>query len=326
MAQAPAGCSSSSPNPFQISTVNISSSATKRDLGDIQRRQLAGALTITLTDGVLKDQAGRQGYIASNYQFQFDAPVQDGARETSGFSLCSNGSLALGGSTVWYQCLSGTFYNLYSQAIREQDCIAIHIQAVNQGAGVSQITDGQPQATSAGPVISQITDGQPQATSPGAVVSQISDGQPQATAPGPVVSQISDGQPQATAPGPVVSQISDGQPQATAPAGPVVSQISDGQPQATAPAGPVVSQISDGQPQASAPAGPVVSQISDGQPQAPAPTGPVVSQISDGQPQAPAPTGNVTTPTLPAFTGAAASNGANLGAFAAGLMGLFALL
>lgn len=308
MAQTPEGCSSSSPNSFQISTVNISSSATKRDLGDIQRRQLAGALTMQLTDGVLRDQAGRQGYIASNYQFQFDAPVQAGARETSGFSLCSNGSLALSGTTVWYQCLSGTFYNLYSQAIREQDCIAIHIQAVNQGAGVSQITDGQPQATSPG-VVSQITDGQPQATSPGAVVSQISDGQPQATSPGPVVSQISDGQPQATAPGPVVSQ------------------ISDGQPQATAPAGPVVSQISDGQPQASAPAGPVVSQISDGQPQAPAPTaGPVVSQISDGQPQAPAPTGNVTTPPLTEFTGAAVANGATFGAFAAGLMGLFALL
>src|SRR5690349_4988451 len=80
-------------------------------------------------------------------RFQFDAPIQAGARETSGFSLCSNQSLAIGNNAVWYQCLSGNFYNLYSQSIR-QDCIAINIQAANGGAGATQISDGQPQATS----------------------------------------------------------------------------------------------------------------------------------------------------------------------------------
>ncbi|KAH7361228.1 hypothetical protein BKA66DRAFT_514725 [Pyrenochaeta sp. MPI-SDFR-AT-0127] len=312
---APAGCSPSTSGTFQITTVNVTSSAKR----DVEKRQLAGALTMTLNDGILKDQAGRQGYIASNYQFQFDAPVQAGARETSGFSLCGNQSLALGSTTVFYQCLSGEFYNLYSQSTGAQ-CIPIHIQAVNKGSGGG---------------VSQIPDGQPQATTPGApVVSQISDGQPQASEAGPVVTQISDGQPQASAPAspPVVTQISDGQPQASAPAAPVVSQISDGQPQASAPAAPVVSQISDGQPQASAPAAPVVSQISDGQPQASAPApAPVVSQISDGQPQVPLPTGNATVPSvsspaIPEFTGAATTGGASVGALAAGIFGLFALL
>lgn len=314
LAQSPDGCSSSSSGTFQITTVNVTTAAKR----DVEKRQLSGTLALTLSDGILKDQAGRQGYIASNYQFQFDAPVQDGALETSGFSLCGNQSLALGSTTVFYQCLSGDFYNLYSQSTGAQ-CIPIHIQAVNQGSGsgVSQISDGQPQATSAGaPVVSQIPDGQPQATSPGA----------------PVVTQISDGQPQASAPAaPVVSQISDGQPQASAPAAPVVSQISDGQPQASAPAAPVVSQISDGQPQASAPAAPVVSQISDGQPQASAPAAPVVSQISDGQPQVPVPTGNATrpsvsSPSIPEFTGAASTGTTSFGAFAAGLFGLLAFL
>ncbi|KAF2851031.1 covalently-linked cell wall protein-like protein [Plenodomus tracheiphilus IPT5] len=277
----PEGCASSSSGSFQVSTVNVTSSAKR----SIEARQLAGTLTITLTDGELKDQAGRIGYIASNYQFQFDNPVQAGARETSGFSLCGNQSLALGGSTIFYQCLSGDFYNLYSQSTGAQ-CNQIHIQAVNApSGGASQLPDGQPQASGA--------------------VSQISDGQPQATSAGPAISQISDGQPQA--PTGAVSQISDGQVQA---------------PTATA----VISQISDGQPQA--PTG-VVSQISDGQVQAPTATA-VISQISDGQPQAPVATGNVTgnatTPPIPDFTGAAATSFASIGALAAGLVGLFAML
>lgn len=75
-----------------------------------------GTLAITLVDGVLKDSQGRTGYIASNFQFQFDAPPQAGAIYTSGFSACSNGTLALGGSNVFYQCLSGDFFNLYDRS------------------------------------------------------------------------------------------------------------------------------------------------------------------------------------------------------------------
>ncbi|KAL6705513.1 hypothetical protein ACN47E_006630 [Coniothyrium glycines] len=257
-ASSPAGCSSSTSGTFQISTVNVTNS--KRDL---EARQLSGVLTLSLQDGILKDQAGRTGYIASNYQFQFDAPVQAGARETSGFGLCGNSSLSLGSTTIFYQCLSGTFYNLYSQSTGAQ-CIPIHIQAVRSG-GASQIPDGQPQASTPGArPVSQISDGQPQASSPAsrpAVVSQISDGQPQASAP---VSKPA-----------VVSQISDGQPQASAPA--------------SKPA--LVSQISDGQPQASAPSNATVSR-----------------------------------PSLPEFTGAAATGAASVGALAAGLLGFFALL
>ena len=68
-----------------------------------------------MNDGVLIDSKGRTGYIASNYQFQFDGPPQAGHRATSGFSLCGNGSLAIGPSAVFYNCLSGTFDNIYNQ-------------------------------------------------------------------------------------------------------------------------------------------------------------------------------------------------------------------
>ncbi|MCJ1401748.1 hypothetical protein MMC11_004965 [Xylographa trunciseda] len=74
-----------------------------------------GTLELTLANGILKDSHGRTGYIASNFQFQFDDPPQAGAIFTAGFSVCANGSLALGGSNVFYQCLSGSFYNLYNQ-------------------------------------------------------------------------------------------------------------------------------------------------------------------------------------------------------------------
>ena len=75
-----------------------------------------GTLALTLAGSVLKDAKGRTGYIASNFQFQFDDPPQAGALITAGFSVCSNGSLALGGSNVFYQCLSGNFYNLYDRS------------------------------------------------------------------------------------------------------------------------------------------------------------------------------------------------------------------
>lgn len=56
------------------------------------------------------------GYIAANYQLQFDEGVaQNGALYTSGFSVCDGNKLALGNSTVFYKCLSGDFYNLYDR-------------------------------------------------------------------------------------------------------------------------------------------------------------------------------------------------------------------
>ncbi|KXL43929.1 hypothetical protein M433DRAFT_151342 [Acidomyces richmondensis BFW] len=91
--------------------------------------QTSNTLAMTLANGVLKDSHGRTGYIASNYQFQFDDPPQAGAIYTAGFSVCGNGSLALGGSTVFYQCLSGDFYNLYNEDWAPQ-CSPITINAV----------------------------------------------------------------------------------------------------------------------------------------------------------------------------------------------------
>jgi hypothetical protein len=266
---APAGCSASYSGQFEITVVNAT--LTKRD-----------TLQLTLNNGILKDAAGRTGYIAANYQFQFDGPPQTGAIYTSGFSLCGNGSLALGGSAIWYQCLSGSFYNLYDRSWAAQ-CSPIYIDAIGGASSVAatQAPDGQPAGTTVVTSVTQRTDGQPYATT--VLVSQISDGQIQATT-GVPVSQISDGQIQATSKAVPVSQQSDGQVYNSSPAAPV-SQISDGQIQASPAKSAVpVSQISDGQPQASKGAPPPVSQISDGQIQAT--TGAPVSQISDGQIQA----------------------------------------
>jgi hypothetical protein len=261
---APDGCSADYSGTFQITAVNsvvIKREIYKRACGD------SGSLVITLAGGQLHDAKGRTGYIAANYQFQFDDPPQAGAIYTAGFSACNNGSLALGGSNVFYECLSGDFYNLYDRkwASHCQPILIDIIPCGSSGDPVGQQSDGQPTGTGI------------------ATVTEISDGQPQA--------------PTATVAPVPITQISDGQPQApTATVAPVpITQISDGQPQApTATVAPVpITQISDGQPQApTATVAPVpISQISDGQPQAPTATATVapvpISQISDGQPQAP---------------------------------------
>lgn len=229
---APSGCSPSYDGDFEIQVVNVTQSASKRSLRKRQQDD-AEKLEIALKDGVLTDSKDRTGYIAANHQFQFDGPAQTGAIYTAGWSACSNGSLALGDTTVFFQCLSGDFYNLYDESTGDQ-CNEVHINIVKGGAsGASQAPDGQPQETPAASV-SQITDGQVQASTSAAPVSQISDGQVQAStaaATGAPVSQIPDGQVQASTSGAAVSQIPDGQVQAAPTVSPV-SQIPDGQVQA----------------------------------------------------------------------------------------------
>ncbi|EXJ84373.1 hypothetical protein A1O3_05040 [Capronia epimyces CBS 606.96] len=90
-------------------------------------------LRLSLADGTLVDAHNRTGYIASNYQFQFDGPPQSGALSTTGWSICpsSDGTstLALGGTTTFWQCLSGGFYNLYTEDWAAQ-CSPIELRVV----------------------------------------------------------------------------------------------------------------------------------------------------------------------------------------------------
>ena len=166
----------------------------------------------------MKDALQRTAYIASNYQFQFDAPPQAGAVFTSGFSICGNSSIALGDSTVFYQCLSGSFYNLYSTNWAPQ-CSEVAMDVIACDA------TGGPSATGA-PVASQSSDGQPQGTT---VLTQLSDAQPNGPSATPVLTQLSDAQPNGPSAIPL-SQFSDGQPQMPTP---LLSQLSDAQPVAT---------------------------------------------------------------------------------------------
>jgi hypothetical protein len=155
---------------------------------------------MTLKDGVTYDSKLRTGYIASNYQFQFDSPPQDNALVTSGFALCADNVLALGTSQTFYRCLSGTFYNLYNTNWAPQ-CEEVSIIALPCGSegAVSQGSDGQIVGTTIvqTTIITALPDGQPQvvttsvpvtlyttiATTSAAPVSQISDGQVQAPPP-----------------------------------------------------------------------------------------------------------------------------------------------
>jgi len=185
---APAGCDKSYDGKFEITLVKPSN--LKRDLVERQDASTCGQegiLTLTLQNGNLMDVTGKTGYIASNNsQFQFDKPVQAGGIYAGQFSVCKNGSIALGDTTNFYQCQSGGFYNLYYKATAEQ-CSPVNFDIIpcdgskpaNAGASsapaasgaapVSAHTDGQPQATAAATMVapkpvSVFTDGQPQAT------------------------------------------------------------------------------------------------------------------------------------------------------------------
>ena len=112
------------------STNATSSSCATSSLKDSSCKN-SGTLELTLKDGVLTDAKGRIGSIVANRQFQFDGPPpQAGAIYAAGWSITEDGYLALGDSDVFYQCLSGNFYNLYDQNVAEQ-CSAIHLEAVS---------------------------------------------------------------------------------------------------------------------------------------------------------------------------------------------------
>jgi hypothetical protein len=121
--QAPTASSAAS------SAVLSSAAATSGTPYELVACKTNSTLSMSLSNGILTDSVGRTGYIASNYQFQFDKPPQAGAIYTAGFSLCANGSLALGGSNVFWQCLSGSFYNLYDRHWAAQ-CSPITIETL----------------------------------------------------------------------------------------------------------------------------------------------------------------------------------------------------
>ncbi|ODV73177.1 uncharacterized protein CYBJADRAFT_190209 [Cyberlindnera jadinii NRRL Y-1542] len=89
-----------------------------------------GTLQMSLEDSILYDSHGRVGSIVANRQFQFDGPPpQAGAIYAAGWSITDDGYLALGDSDIFYQCLSGTFYNLYDESIGGQ-CTQIRLEIV----------------------------------------------------------------------------------------------------------------------------------------------------------------------------------------------------
>ncbi|OCK75567.1 hypothetical protein K432DRAFT_386120 [Lepidopterella palustris CBS 459.81] len=131
-AAAPPGCKPTYAGNFTLNVANGPS--------DVQRRQetqiLASAVTVQLAHGILTDSHGRTGAIVANHQFQFDGPPQAGSIYTGGWSVCSNSSLALGGSTVFWECASGAFYNLYDISIGAQ-CVACEIVVVPVGGSTT---------------------------------------------------------------------------------------------------------------------------------------------------------------------------------------------
>ncbi|KAF1982952.1 hypothetical protein K402DRAFT_383751 [Aulographum hederae CBS 113979] len=227
---APSGCKPSASGTFQIGPLAVDMRS-KRDLSEVP----SDVLTVTLENGVLTDALKRTGYIADNFQFQFDGPPQAGAIYTSGFSLCSDNSLALGPTTVFYQCLSGDFSNLYFQTDKgslPEQCSPVHLQAINFSGGDSQGGGAVP--------ASQLPDGQPNFPTGATIMPSPS------TPPLPPLSESGDGQPIAST---MIPSVAPPMPSAPVPSpAPSAPAPSMAPPAPPASSGVVpITQISDGQ-------------------------------------------------------------------------------
>lgn len=113
------------------SASSISTSTVSNDPVNRVSCKTDGTLQLTLHKGILTDEKGRIGSIVANRQFQFDGPPpQAGAIYAAGWSITEDGYLALGDSDIFYQCLSGNFYNLYDESIGGQ-CSQIRLEVVD---------------------------------------------------------------------------------------------------------------------------------------------------------------------------------------------------
>lgn len=150
----PSTCSENYSGKFEITVVKAG--ASKRQSSSCSSSDV---LVAQLSGGILTDAKGRIGGIVANHQFQFDGPPsQTGTLINGGWSVCNNGSLALGASSVFYQCLSGDFYNLYDESTGAQ-CQQVLIDIIpcsssSSASVASQVSDGQVTAASAATQIS----------------------------------------------------------------------------------------------------------------------------------------------------------------------------
>ena len=124
-AQVPEGCSSDYSGYFEYNPVPLTAQLSTQTAPTTCTSEPYS----TLKGGVLTDQCERTGEIVANAQFQYDLHVQNNAINTGGFSICSNGTLAIAGSAVFYHCLSGSFYNLYDASLGAQ-CSPVFLEII----------------------------------------------------------------------------------------------------------------------------------------------------------------------------------------------------
>ncbi|SCV00297.1 LAMI_0G04126g1_1 [Lachancea mirantina] len=209
----------------------------------------SNSLTFTVTDaGKLKISDGKYAVVSS------DGSITEGSQDdgSTGFSL-SDGHLEYNNAQSFVAVPSGSAYVFSTQGTASDDIgVAIRAQLASGSTASdfpSSASQSQPETSSTAAAISQIGDGQIQASSASpkssaAAISQISDGQVQATSASPkssaaAISQISDGQIQATSAAPkstaaAVSQIGDGQIQAASTSPSIQVQSENNAPRAVA--------------------------------------------------------------------------------------------
>lgn len=129
--QTVSGASQIGDGQVQLPTGEAQAPAGDDDEGVPQACLTDASLSMSLNGSVLTDSKGRIGAIVANRQFQFDGPPpQAGSIYAAGWSITTDGNLALGDQDTFFQCLSGDFYNLYDKNVAAQ-CSAVHLSVID---------------------------------------------------------------------------------------------------------------------------------------------------------------------------------------------------
>jgi hypothetical protein len=106
----PSGCNHTVPYSFELSVID----ATTGTFDCSFHLQASG---FTLSNGILRSRQNNAGYIASDSRLYFRYPFQSNTALDASFSICSNASLAFGGSTVFHKCFIDESFGIFNEPI-----------------------------------------------------------------------------------------------------------------------------------------------------------------------------------------------------------------
>jgi hypothetical protein len=122
----PADCSVDYLGAFNIGFTPVDPSSEDDDEMRSKHKLATRTLvSLELTDGYLVDDQQRMAYIDDRDMLQFEMYPRS-PQFNAGFSICKNGTIALGNSALWYRCRAGAYSTIF-RAKPDSDCALSYI-------------------------------------------------------------------------------------------------------------------------------------------------------------------------------------------------------